>query len=127
MSVQQLDHMWQISRSGQFEEYNPDFCEGGGNENDPIDFPIDHINVVVTNFYVQGDSYCDPKTQMELLDPLSEYKFTTMNEYIDHITISSANDQTAYLNLLKFSLSQGSNVVIDGFGSCNGFDNLDWL
>ena len=62
---------------------------------------------------------------MELLDPLSTYKFTTMNEYIDHVTISAANDQTDYLNLLKFSLSEGSNVAIDG--ACTGFDNLDWL
>ena len=62
---------------------------------------------------------------MELLDPLSTYKFTTMSEYIDHVTISAANDQTDYLNLLKFSLSQGSNVAIDG--ACSGYDNLDWL
>ena len=64
MSIQQLDHMWQISRSGQFEEYNPDFCDGDGNQNDHIDFPIENINneIFVTNFYVQGDSYCDPET-----------------------------------------------------------------
>lgn len=56
--------MWQISRSGQFEEYNPDFCDGDGDQNDPTDFPIENIysEIFVTNFYVQGDSYCDPET-----------------------------------------------------------------
>ena len=126
MSIQQLNHMWQISRSGEFEEYNPDFCEPNGDQIDPVDFPLEDIfGVVVTNFYVKDDSFCDPATQQVLLDDLSSYKFTTMNEDITHITIAAANDQTPYLNLLKFSLTQGSNIDING--SCSGFDNLDWL
>lgn len=54
MAIQQLDHMWQNSRSGEFEEYNPDFCDGDGNLDDPTDFPLEDIDddVVITNFYV---------------------------------------------------------------------------
>ena len=46
--------MWQVSRSGKFEEYDPDFCEGTGGLNDPEDFPLGDIseNIDITNFYV---------------------------------------------------------------------------
>ena len=117
--------MWQIGYSGEFDEYNEDFCDGGW-ENDAPEFPLDDIqHVVITNFYVEDDSYCKPETQMEILDELSEYKFILMNEYIDHVSVASANDQMSYLNLLKFALSQGSNIDVPG--ACSGFDNADWI
>lgn len=125
MSIKQLDHMWQIGFSGEFDEYNEDFCEDGW-DNDTPEFPLDDIqNVVITNFYVQDDDYCKPETQMEILDHLSEYKFTMTNAFIDHVTIAGANDQMSYLALLKFALEQGSNIDVPG--ECSGFDNDDWM
>lgn len=62
MSIEQLNHMWQIGYSGEFDEYNEDFCDGGW-ENDAPEFPLDDIqHVVITNFYVEDDAYCKPET-----------------------------------------------------------------
>ena len=62
---------------------------------------------MISNIYVDNDPYCKPELQQTILDPLSEIKYTMMNEAITHTTIAVANNQTFYLNLLKFSLSQG--------------------
>ena len=89
------------------------------------EFPLGDIGeVVMTNIYVKDDPYCDPETQQVLLDPLSDIKFTTMSEFITHTTIASANDQTLFINLLKFALSQGSNIDVEG--ECNSLNPPDW-
>ena len=118
MSLQQLDHMWQISFSGEFDKYNPDFCENNGWGTDMPEFPVEDISgVVLTNIYVDNDPYCNPETQQALLDPLSVLKVTMMDEAITHTTIAAANDQTYFVNLLKYALSQGSNFEVEG--ECN--------
>ena len=89
-------------------------------------FPLEDIQeVVITNFYVKDDEYCIPEKQMEILDPLSEYKFTLMNANIDHVSVAAANNIQAYLNLLMFALEQGSNIEVDG--ECSGFENWEWM
>ena len=80
MSHEQLDHMWQISYSGEFDEYNPYFCEDGEFETDTDEFPLEDITgIVMTNIYVDQDPYCKPEVQQNILDPLSEIKYTMMN------------------------------------------------
>jgi len=62
---------------------------------------------VISNIYVGNDPYCKPELQQTILDPLSDFKYTMMDEDITHITIAGANNKTFFMNLLKFSLSQG--------------------
>lgn len=124
MAIQQLDHMWQVGNSREFDEYSGEFCEGDGWQEDAPEFPLDQISseVVMTNIYVKDDPVCWPETQQALLDSLSDVKYTTMNASVTHSSIAAANDQGWFVNLLKFSLSEGANFNVDGF--C--FDNLDW-
>lgn len=57
------------------------------------EFPVEDISsVVLTNIYVDDDPYCKPETQQALLDPLSVFKVTMMDEAITHTTIAAAND-----------------------------------
>lgn len=80
------------------------------------EFPLEDIDgVVISNIYVDQDPYCKPETQQAILDPLSEIKYVMMNEYITHTSIAGANNQTFFMNLLKFSLSQG---VAEVEGEC---------
>lgn len=92
MSCKQLVHMWQNSYTREFEEFNPDFFTNGWlDDTDTPDFPVENVTVNMFNFFVEGDSTCDPEANQPLLDPLAYFRGTFTKDSITHINVQGNN------------------------------------
>lgn len=96
--------MWQNGFKREFNKYVEDF----ENNFDGLleEFPVENIDVPVSNVLVQDNQVCDPAVNEAILDriPNSDWVIRLTDGSITHSTIWAANDKPFMTDLLKILL-----------------------
>ena len=105
VSLTQLQHMYQRAYSGEFDQFDPDFCTGGY-ESTADDIDLSGITASITNIVVEGDSTCDPASNAALISALAgvDSVRTFSADGTTHANLIGANGSTDFTSQLRAQL-----------------------